>query len=460
MERRQVVVIGAGAAGLGAAKVLRQQGVDVVVLEAKDRAGGRLGGDRVGDFRIDEGVDFLTSTHDVAHQLVRELGLPLRHRSVKVGWFTNGRYLTLSAPLSVGRAIREIPSQWKLGLLSPRAVWAGMKLVKTVSSRRAHFSFASDSRTFEFDPDENFIDYLTRLRVPPKLMAAIKGSLQVTLMDRLENTGPSHAMTHFGELFVWTRLEVPEKGIGAITDALLDACGDAIRVSTPVQRVEIENGAVTRVIHDGGAIEADAVICTAPATRTADMIPDLPSGMRDALGKVFYSSVCRVVVGLDRSVLPADWSAVTYPEDQDVPLVIERTSYLPACAPPGKHMLDLLIGFDRAAELFPLDDDEIRRRLLDNLRRYPPPPGSRYPSDEEVLFTRVYRWPEAVCFAPPGMFTAIRNIREGRAGTVRNLYLAGDYMARMPSMNGALASGIDAAERVLSSLSSPPHSPR
>ncbi|MGV0800149.1 FAD-dependent oxidoreductase, partial [Mycolicibacterium elephantis] len=44
-----VAVIGAGLAGLTAARELRRAGVDVVVLEARDRVGGRTLNHRLGD---------------------------------------------------------------------------------------------------------------------------------------------------------------------------------------------------------------------------------------------------------------------------------------------------------------------------------------------------------------------------------------------------------------------------
>ncbi|HAN23862.1 MAG TPA: putrescine oxidase, partial [Microbacterium ginsengisoli] len=44
---KDVVVIGAGAAGLTAAHELRRQGLSVAVLEARDRVGGRLWTDTV-----------------------------------------------------------------------------------------------------------------------------------------------------------------------------------------------------------------------------------------------------------------------------------------------------------------------------------------------------------------------------------------------------------------------------
>ena len=83
-----------------------------------------------------------------------------------------------------------------------------------------------------------------------------------------------------------------------------------------------------------------------------------------------------------------------------------------------------------------------------------PPPGSALPADDEGLFTRVYRWKEAVCMAPPGMFTAVRDIRSRLKGSIPNLFLAGDY-TRVPSVNGAVASGIGAAEEVADLLASP-----
>ena len=42
MEAWDVVVVGAGAAGLSAAKALDSKGLKVVVLEASDRVGGRV----------------------------------------------------------------------------------------------------------------------------------------------------------------------------------------------------------------------------------------------------------------------------------------------------------------------------------------------------------------------------------------------------------------------------------
>ena len=84
---------------------------------------------------------------------------------------------------------------------------------------------------------------------------------------------------------------------GSFSDALAAACSDSIRVSTPVRRIVVADGAVTGVVTAGETIEADAVICAVPATKVGDLIPDLPAETRRALGTVSYSTGCRVVSG-------------------------------------------------------------------------------------------------------------------------------------------------------------------
>lgn len=60
----QVLVVGAGAAGLSAARVLHEAGVPVTVLEARDRLGGRIWTAEVGEARLDLGAAWLHGTDD------------------------------------------------------------------------------------------------------------------------------------------------------------------------------------------------------------------------------------------------------------------------------------------------------------------------------------------------------------------------------------------------------------
>ena len=449
MDPNSVVIVGGGAAGLAAAFTLKKHGVIPVLLEAGDRVGGRLVGESVDGFSVDTGADFFCSSYDTTLRLCRELGLPLVRSKMKLGWFRNGRWTTTTPGLSPGNLLRNLPAARALGFLSPRAVLPNLKLFRSLFRQSEHLSFASDSRLAELDGEETFGRHLERLGATEDLRVALRGFLEMT-MGHVEHSGQAYMRTYIREMLLNAdKLYVPETGAGALSRALAGECGNAVRLSTPARSVVVEEGAATGVVVDGAVIEADAVICAVSPARAREIIPGLPDTVGRALGDVAYSSGCRVVIGLDHPPLPPGWHGALYPED-DTPLLLDRSINLPSCAPPGKSTLDLLVGRDRAEELIPLDDEEIKRRMLGDVHRNPPP-GSRLPGDDEGLFWRVYRWEEAVCMGRPGMFTAVAEARHRLSRDIPNLFLAGDY-TRVPSVNGALASGIVAAEEVLGLL--------
>ncbi|KAA9151113.1 FAD-dependent oxidoreductase [Microbacterium lushaniae] len=87
---RDVVVVGAGAAGLTAANDLRKAGLSVAVLEARDRVGGRLWTDVIDGAMLEIGGQWVSPDQDALIDTLAELGLETysRHRdgdSVYVG---------------------------------------------------------------------------------------------------------------------------------------------------------------------------------------------------------------------------------------------------------------------------------------------------------------------------------------------------------------------------------------
>ncbi len=446
MSIKRVVIVGGGFAGLSACYTLMKRGITPLLLEAEERAGGRGMGERVDGFSLDMGAFVFTSTYDTALRLCEELGLPLVPSTMKFGHHRKGRWVTTTPDQSAWNFARHLRAALTMGFLSPSGMRSGSRVMREIRRQAEYMSFAGDSPLAEIDDDESFGDYMERLGVPETLRVTLRGPLEMILGDP-DPAGQALMRAYIGETMLHSgRVHMPERGIGSLSDALATACSDAIRASTPARRIVVADGAATGVAVDGETIEADAVICAVPGTKVPGLIPELPAETLRALGNVSYSTGCRVVIGMDRSPLPAGWHGALYPEDEDTPLLLDRTAFLPSCAPPGKSILDLLIGRDRARELIPLDDDEIKRELLGAARRKAPP-GSALPGDDEGLFYRVYRWEEALCMGTPGMLAAVADIPGQLAGHIDNLFLAGDYM-RVPSVNGALSSGRDAANEV------------
>ena len=121
-----VVIIGGGTAGLSAAYTLKKRGIDVIVLEANDRTSGRLVGDRVDGFSLDEGADFFCSSYDVAFRICDELELSLIRSKMKLGWYRNGRWVTTTPGLSVGKTLSGIcqqPKPWASCLSAPSGLF-------------------------------------------------------------------------------------------------------------------------------------------------------------------------------------------------------------------------------------------------------------------------------------------------------------------------------------------------
>ena len=72
---RDVVIIGAGAAGLTAANELKKAGLSVAVLEARDRVGGRLWTDTIEGAMLEIGGQWISPDQTALIETVADLGL-------------------------------------------------------------------------------------------------------------------------------------------------------------------------------------------------------------------------------------------------------------------------------------------------------------------------------------------------------------------------------------------------
>lgn len=441
-----VLVVGAGLAGLAAAYELRRNGVNAQVLEASARPGGRTKRQMIGGFQVDLGANLFLETYGTARQMADRLGVPLARTPLPVhsGIYRNGRFHGLyggGGPVSLLKTAKTMLS---FQLLSPRGVWRASRLARLLEARKDALDFDDPSRILDLDTVESAARFLEAEVGTESLEWLFGPGLSGYTFAHPEQVGAAYAMAtlwHNGlKSDAWPCL--PKGGMGAFVDALVDACGPCISLSTPVRRVVLEGQVAKGAVTDAGLVEADAVVCATTASEALKIVPGLPSNFRDTLHKVTYSRCCRVFFGVESSPLPPDWYAVGIPR-QTGSLIAGMSNaavLAPEVAPEGKALIDALAIDSQADELFALSDGGIEERVLAEICRFAPR------MSREPIFAHVHRWPEAVCLSPGGTMSALHRMRQ--EGGVRGLFLAGEYMG-VPSVNAALRSGLDAAGAAL-----------
>lgn len=106
-----MIVIGAGAAGLAAAAALVREGHSVLILEARDRVGGRCWTRRMPglDIPVELGAEFIHGEAASTHALLAEAGIAAVDSTREQRYLERGRLRRMNAFAEAQRAVRRAP---------------------------------------------------------------------------------------------------------------------------------------------------------------------------------------------------------------------------------------------------------------------------------------------------------------------------------------------------------------
>ncbi|HEY5531825.1 MAG TPA: NAD(P)/FAD-dependent oxidoreductase [Candidatus Anoxymicrobiaceae bacterium] len=441
----KVIVIGAGAAGLAATHALAKAGADVTTFEASAHAGGRARCYEKDGFIFDTGAQFMVSMCEAQIRLAKELGLggEMIPFDLKVALWRNGKAYPLPSPSRPINVLRGIPELLRFRGL-PFKVYPQMARVGNAMMKRfINVDLKGMNPTCLIDLGDTSVEqFVLQYGGPEALdwaMAPIAASLTLGEADQV---GISHLICLIG---FYKGLQLMERGIGSLPAALYKKHQDVIKLSTPVKKVVMENGAVKGVETAGGFMEADHVVCATTATMARKIMPDLPDTIRKPLETVKYSSTAHVMLAMEKRLLPEGLYAVSLPRTAGsfLPALNECSEKSPYLAPKGSGLSHCVSYGRYSEELIALPDAELVKRVTDEVRRFIPT------ATDKPLMAEVVRWKDAICLESPGQFPAMYVLKRNNIRDVKGLHLAGEYMYLISSVEGALRSGEGAAASIL-----------
>jgi phytoene dehydrogenase-like protein len=269
--RADVVIVGAGLAGLAAAKALTARGLGVCVLEASDAVGGRARTDRVNGLLLDRAFQLLNAAYPEVGRVLDVGALDLQPFAAGVVVAHGGRRAVLADP-------RRAPQHALSSLAAP-----GSLREKLAFARWAAEVGYGSTRRIKAADDEPLAATLNRRGIDGRVRRSV---VEPFLAGVLAEDG-QESSRRFVELLVRSFVRgtpaLPARGIRAMPDQL--AAGlPAGSVQLGVRATTVTAGSVGT---DAGVISARAVVVAADP-RTTVGLTGLPTVVMRSLTTFYH----------------------------------------------------------------------------------------------------------------------------------------------------------------------------
>ncbi len=389
-----VVIVGAGLAGLAAGRELQRQGIAFQILEASDRAGGKLRTDVVDEYQLDLGFQVFFAAYPAAAAELDYIALNLKRFKSGARVFFQNRWHLIDEAKPIETALSPL---FGLGDKLRTLLWRS-------SVRGTDVRSGPDMTAEAYLKKRGFSDrYLDRFARPFFGGITLDRGLGIS----------SHQLNFIFQMLSVSGASVPAEGIQAIPRQM--ELGLPIRVNTRVVSVE-PNGVR---LADGEFVSASSVILAVPGSVVEQLLGEAPVREHRASTCIWFSC----------PIAPFEGAYLALDGDGTGP--VNHLAVMTNAAPsygPGPLVAATIIGGSA-------DESAVRSQMKNWF------PAGRI-DEWNVLRKDVIL--NAQPTQPPGRLPIALNPRP-------HVFLAGEEVADA-SINGAIESGVNAARQVASAV--------
>ncbi|MGY6558211.1 MAG: NAD(P)/FAD-dependent oxidoreductase [Nitritalea sp.] len=412
---QNIVIIGAGVAGLVAAYELEQAGFKPTLLEASDAVGGRIRTDQQDGFLFDRGFQVLLTAYPEAKRYLDFAALDLRTFSPGALILKPGNSFAVHDP------IRD----------PLKLVTMAFSQVGTLKDKLSLFYLTRELKkksveTIFEEPQQPTINFLRHYGFSEKMITQFFKPFFKGIFLENDLRTSSRMFKFVFKLFGEGHAAVPAKGMQRIPEQLAGKLKQTtLRLQTPVERIEMN-----RVfLQDGSVLEADRILV---ACKPDVVIPQL-RGQINTYRRVFncYFSLPKSFIGTPMIGLVPDESFWTNN-------IVFMTDVSAAYAPKGKALLSVSVVKEVA------DPDKVVREVQVELE------ALTGISAEHFVFLTSYHIQEALPEVEDMRYAV--NFTQFKLN--EHVFLAGDHQLNA-SINAAMTSGRLASEALRYSLQAP-----
>lgn len=332
---QRIAVLGAGPMGLAVAYQLARDGHEPVIFEADDRVGGMTATFDFSGITIERYYHFHCISDHAFLEMLDELGITGKMRWVetKMGYWYQDQLQPWGNPIALLK-------------------FKGLSL--SAKFRYGLHAFLSTKRN-DWKPLDN-------VEATGWIKRWVGEEAYEVLWKRLFDYKFYHFTNNLSAAWIWSRIRrigrsrydlfreklgYLEGGSDTLLQALklkIESMGGEIRLSSPVNRVVIENGTVKGVEVKGNLEQFDKIISTIPLPYVPKLMPDLPQEIIKRYESVNNIAVVCVIVKLRKPLTENFWLNTNDP-DMDIPGLVEYTNLRPMDAHivyvpfymPGEH---------------------------------------------------------------------------------------------------------------------------